>query len=99
MGLFSLGKAAGKKRQPQERSGRGREKGYRKRIYPKHFTSKMTDADSEASETCVWLDFAIDCGYISIEEFRNFTQQYEEVGKMLGSMIRNPEKFKPKTRS
>ena len=38
--------------------------GYRKRIYPKHFTSKMTDADAEASETCVWLDFAKDCNYI-----------------------------------
>jgi four helix bundle protein len=24
--------------------------GYRKRIYPKHFTTKMTDADGEATE-------------------------------------------------
>lgn len=32
--------------------------GYRKRRYPKHFTSKMTDADGEASETTVWLAFA-----------------------------------------
>jgi four helix bundle protein len=70
--------------------------GYRKRIYPKHFVSKMTDADSEASETSVWLDFALDCGYISIEDFRICTQQYEEVGKMLGSMINNPEKVQPK---
>nr|WP_294949935.1 four helix bundle protein [uncultured Mucilaginibacter sp.] len=29
--------------------------GYRKRIYPKHFTSKMTDADGEATETSIWL--------------------------------------------
>jgi four helix bundle protein len=29
---------------------------YRKRIYPKHFSSKITDADGEASETLVWLD-------------------------------------------
>jgi four helix bundle protein len=72
--------------------------GYRKRIYPKHFTSKMTDADGEASETCVWLDFALDCGYISIDEFRLFIKQYDEVGKMLGSMVSHPEKFKPKER-
>jgi four helix bundle protein len=73
--------------------------GYRKRIYPKHFVSKMTDADCEASETCVWLDFALDCDYISVEEFRTLIQQYEEVGKMLGSMINSPEKFKPKFKS
>ena len=32
--------------------------GYRKRIYPKHFKSKITDADGECSETMIWLDFA-----------------------------------------
>ncbi len=31
---------------------------YRKRIYPKHFISKLTDADGENSETSTWLDFA-----------------------------------------
>jgi four helix bundle protein len=31
--------------------------GYRKRSYPKHFVLKMSDADSECSETKVWLDF------------------------------------------
>ena len=31
---------------------------YRKRRYPKHFTSKITDSDAEASETIVWNDFA-----------------------------------------
>ena len=39
--------------------------GYRKRRYPRHFTSRITDADGEASETMVWLDFAKDCGYIT----------------------------------
>ena len=32
---------------------------YSKRIYPKHFTSKLTDADGENSETNTWLDFAL----------------------------------------
>ncbi|HYQ56532.1 MAG TPA: four helix bundle protein [Draconibacterium sp.] len=31
---------------------------YRKRCYPKHFLSKLTDSDSENSETATWLDFA-----------------------------------------
>lgn len=40
---------------------------YRKRRYPNHFTSKLTDSDAENSETNVWLEFALECEYISIE--------------------------------
>jgi four helix bundle protein len=69
---------------------------YRKRRYPKHFTSKITDADGEASETTVWLDFALDCGYINKETHSPLIKQYDEVGKMLGSMANHPEKFLPK---
>ena len=36
-----------------------------KRRYPAHFTSKLTDCDGENSETDSWLDFALDCGYLS----------------------------------
>ncbi len=39
--------------------------GFRKRRYPNMFISKLADADSEATETQVWLDFARDCGYLS----------------------------------
>lgn len=34
---------------------------YRKRRYPKHFISKLTDADGENSETSTWIDFAFEC--------------------------------------
>ena len=70
--------------------------GYRKRIYPQHFRSKMTDADAEASETMVHLDFCKDCEYITPEKHADLLMRYQEVGKMLGGMIANPEKFKPK---
>lgn len=40
---------------------------YRKREYQKHFISKLTDADSENSETQVWIDFANSCKYINTE--------------------------------
>ncbi len=69
---------------------------YRKRRYPKHFTSKITDADGEASETMVWIDFAFDCKYINKETKEKLLIKYEEVGKMLGSMANNPNKFLPK---
>ena len=70
--------------------------GYRKRRYPKHFTSKITDADAECSETIVWLDFSFNCNYISEEKKNELQDEYQEVGKMLGGMANNPDKFLPK---
>ena len=72
--------------------------GYRKRIYPKHFTTKMTDADGEATETSIWLDFAYNCEYINQDEFHLLQSKYQEIGKMLNSMANHPEKFTPKTK-
>jgi len=57
----------------------------------------MSDADSECSETIVWLDFAKDCGYINAEDHKNLTSNYLEVGKMLGNMIKHPKKFYPRS--
>jgi four helix bundle protein len=69
---------------------------YRKRRYPKHFTSKVSDADGEASETQVWIDFAFKCAYIDSQTYNTLINVYIEIGKMLGSMENNPEKFLPK---
>jgi len=38
---------------------------YRKRRYPKHFVSKLTDSDAENGETQTWLEFAYACEYIT----------------------------------
>ncbi|MEP6707844.1 MAG: four helix bundle protein [Pyrinomonadaceae bacterium] len=67
--------------------------GYRKKQYPKMFVSKMADADGEATETQVWLDFARDCGYLPPERQQELIVGYEEIGKMLGGMITHPERF------
>lgn len=40
---------------------------WRKRRYPAHFVSKLTDADGEATETLVWLDFSLSCRYLDAE--------------------------------
>ncbi len=69
--------------------------GYRKRQYVKMFVSKMADADGEAAETLVWLNFALDCGYLWKDRKEELAGGYEEVGKMLGGMIAHPERFKP----
>ncbi len=68
---------------------------YRKRQYPKMFVSKLADSDGETTETQVWLDFARDCGYLSAERHDELMKSYEEVGKMLGSMMAHPERFAP----
>ncbi len=66
---------------------------WRKRRYPAHFVSKLTDSDAEASETTVWLDFSKKCGYLDGKVHRELSAQYDEIGRMLGSMIASPEKF------
>lgn len=64
-----------------------------KRRYEAHFISKLTDCDGENSETDTSLDFARDCGYITTEKHTELTALNDEVGKMLGAMIKAPEKF------
>ena len=65
--------------------------GYRRKLYPKMFVSKMSDADGEGSETQVWIEFAYACGYISAELRLRWLEGYEEIGRMLGGMIAHPE--------
>jgi len=64
-----------------------------KRRYENHFISKLTDCDGENSETDTSLDFAKDCAYITVEAHKKLTEACQEIGKMLGAMIRQPYKF------
>jgi four helix bundle protein len=69
--------------------------GFRKRRYPNMLVNKLTDCDGEATETQVWLDFALDCGYLSKENHDHLTNGYEGVGRMLSGMMANPRRFAP----
>jgi len=71
--------------------------GFRKRRYPNMLVNKLTDCDGEATETQVWLDFALDCGYLSKENHDRLISGYEEVGRMLSGMMANPRRFAPST--
>lgn len=66
---------------------------YRKRVYPKHFYSKLTDSDGENSETQTWLEFALACNYISNESYNELLSESIEIGRLLNYMLLNPEKF------
>ncbi len=66
---------------------------YRKRRFEKHFISKLTDSDSENSETQVWLQFAKECKYITKEQENDLIIKSLEAGKLLNYMINNLKKF------
>src|SRR3954466_5533466 len=56
---------------------------WRKRRYEKTFISKLSDAEGEAAETQVWLEFAVKCHYMSREEGRSLYQSYDEIIRTL----------------
>jgi four helix bundle protein len=64
-----------------------------KRKYSKAFINKLIDSAGEAGETEVWIDFSFEFRYINEEQKKYYPQGYAEIGKMLNSMINQPEKF------
>ena len=64
-----------------------------KRRYEKAFVSKLTDSLGEEYETENWLDYSKDCKYIKEETLERILSEYDEVRKMLISMINHPEKW------
>ncbi|MEO3405090.1 four helix bundle protein [Mucilaginibacter sp. CAU 1740] len=66
---------------------------YRKRRFPNHFISKLTDVDMENSETQGWLEFSLACDYISKEVYDKLYSLSDEVGRITQYMIDNPGKF------
>src|SRR5258705_1048262 len=64
---------------------------WRKRRYTAAFVSKLSDAESEASETQVLLQFATSCEYIERDRSATLYQTYDEILRMLVSMINKPQ--------
>jgi len=67
---------------------------WRKRCYPKHFISKLSDADSEAAETIVWLEFTLRFGYLTAELHKELTDHCDHICRQLTIMMSNPEQWK-----
>lgn len=65
---------------------------YRRRRYKAHFLSKLTDCETENTETEVWIDFSKDCEYLNSEVYSDLFSRNGEVRKMIFHMINNPEK-------
>ena len=66
---------------------------WRKRRYPAHFISKLTDADAEGAETQSWLDSALDCDYIDQSLYDELNLEYEALTGGLVNMMSRPEQW------
>jgi len=66
---------------------------WHKRRYQAHFVSKLSDSDGEQAETQHWLDTALACKYISVDDHKHLMNKCMQIGRMLGKMIANPEPF------
>ena len=66
---------------------------FRKRRYPKSFIAKLSDAEGEAAETQVWLDYSLEFGYIALDQYQDLFEQYNQIIGMLVNMMKAPHKW------
>jgi len=66
---------------------------WRKRRYEKAFISKLSDCEGEAAETQVWLEFAVKCEYLEIEEGRELYRLYASIIGTIVGMINHADKW------
>lgn len=64
---------------------------WRKRRYMAAFISKLSDAEAEAAETQVWLEFAVKCGYMPRDTAATLYETYTGILKTIVGMITHPQ--------
>jgi four helix bundle protein len=64
---------------------------WRRRRYPASFINKLSEADTEAAETTVWLDYALRCGYMAADVHAPLRDCYEHINAQLTKMMDRPE--------
>jgi len=67
---------------------------WRKRRYPAHFVSKLTDSEGEADETRVWLEFALASRYVHQSTFDELDLDYDIVLGQLVKMRTQADKWR-----
>jgi len=66
---------------------------WRNRRYEAAFVVKLSDAETEAAETQVWLEIAQRSGYLDQTIFTELDAAYESILSMLIKMISDPSKW------
>ena len=64
---------------------------WRKRRYEAAFVSKLSDCETEAVETQVWLEFAVKCGYLNRDDGKQLYITYDGIIATIVGMINHPE--------
>jgi len=71
---------------------------WRKRRYKAAFIAKLSDAESEAVETQVWLEFATRCNYMELSLASVLESAYDQIIGQIIKMIDEAHKWIIKTK-
>jgi len=66
---------------------------WRKRRYKAAFIAKLSDAEGEACETQVWIEFAIRCKYLDGTNSETLSDRYEQIMGQIVKIIEQPDKW------
>jgi four helix bundle protein len=66
---------------------------WRKRRYLVAFIAKISDAETEACETQIWLEFALKCNYLQEEKYIDLFGKYDHIISQLVIMIKDANKW------
>jgi len=66
---------------------------WRKRRYKAAFIAKLSDAETEACETQIWLEFSLRCNYLGEEKVNELNERYEHILSQLVIMINDADKW------
>jgi four helix bundle protein len=66
---------------------------WRKRRYRAAFVSKISDSESEAAETQVWLEFASRCTCIDDQTSKELCNRYDHVLSQLVNMVMDADSW------
>jgi four helix bundle protein len=66
---------------------------WRKRRYRAAFIAKLSDAESEACETQVWIEFARRCNYLDEDICKELDITYDKIIGQIVNMIANADKW------
>ncbi len=64
---------------------------WRRRRYQAAFINKLNECESEAAETQVWIQYAVECGYMTKDNARPIYKTYEKIIGSLVLMINQPD--------
>lgn len=70
--------------------------GFAKKKYEQVFVRHLNDALGSSEETRGWLDFSLDCKYISKEEHVKLDSRSDEVNAMIYTLMNNWKTYETK---